>query len=121
LSRVATLDWWGGAYSGASYGFSSPHGVAFDGAHLWITNLGGNSVTEIDPANGALVRVVSGAAYDFSSPQGIAFDGAHLWVVSLSSVTEVNPSDGPLVRALTDASYGFSESNAIALGAATYG
>ena len=38
LARVALLDWWGGPYSGGSYGFNYPYGVAFDGTHIWVTN-----------------------------------------------------------------------------------
>ncbi|HET9898403.1 MAG TPA: hypothetical protein VFQ44_26025 [Streptosporangiaceae bacterium] len=34
LSRIATLDWWGGSYGGAKYNFSGPFDAAFDGLHL---------------------------------------------------------------------------------------
>jgi hypothetical protein len=34
--------------SGGSYGFHNPYGVAFDGSHIWVTNISGNSVTEIN-------------------------------------------------------------------------
>jgi hypothetical protein len=47
LARVALLNWWGGPYSGGSYGFNGPYGVAFDGTHIWVTNQAGNSVTEV--------------------------------------------------------------------------
>ena len=38
---------WVGAYPGGSYGFSFPTSMAFGGAHLWVANLSGSSVTEL--------------------------------------------------------------------------
>jgi hypothetical protein len=35
---------WGAAWPD---GFSGPDGVAFDGTHLWVTNPGNDSVTEL--------------------------------------------------------------------------
>jgi hypothetical protein len=68
--------------SASSYGFSNPFGVAFDGSHLWITNNGGISVTEINAADASLVRVLTAGSYQFSDPAGIAFDGSHLWITN---------------------------------------
>ena len=78
--------------SGASYGFGSPLGIAFDGSHLWVTNDVGNSVTEFNKSDGSWVRTASGGSYGFNSPIGIAFDGSHLWVTNAfgNSVTEFN-------------------------------
>ena len=47
LARVATLNWWGGAYGGDPYDFGAPYGIAFDGTQMWIANNGGNSITAI--------------------------------------------------------------------------
>ena len=47
LARVGERNWYAGVYQGGSYGFSQPEGVAFDGSHLWVTNVAGNSVTEL--------------------------------------------------------------------------
>jgi hypothetical protein len=33
--------------SGGSYAFTGPVAVAFDGTHIWVTNRGGASVTEL--------------------------------------------------------------------------
>jgi hypothetical protein len=33
--------------SGGSYAFNGPVAVAFDGTHIWITNRGGASLTEL--------------------------------------------------------------------------
>ena len=60
LKQVAELNWYAGVYQGGSYGFNGPFGIAFDGRHIWVTDQAGNSVTEINASNGALVRTVSG-------------------------------------------------------------
>jgi DNA-binding beta-propeller fold protein YncE len=62
LMRVAELNWWGGPYSGGSYAFYGPYGVAFDGTHIWVTNYGGNSVTELNAADGSWVQTLSGGS-----------------------------------------------------------
>ena len=33
--------------SGGSFGFNAPEAIAFDGAHIWVTNYAGNSVSEL--------------------------------------------------------------------------
>ena len=113
---LVTLCTWGYNYSGGSYGFNFSRDVAFDGAHLWVINTGGNSVTELNASDGSLVQTLSGGSYGFSQPEGIAFDGAHLWVANdiANSVTEFNASDGRWVRTLSGGSYGFNEPYGIA-------
>lgn len=59
-------------------------GVAFDGAHLWVTNSNGNSVTELNASNGNWVQTLSGGSYAFRAPSAIAFDGTHLWATNSS-------------------------------------
>ncbi len=110
LYRVALLNWWGIAYSGGSYGFNAPYGVAFDGTHIWVADYLGNSVTELNASNGAWVRTLSGGSYGFSGPVGVASDGTHMWVANStgSSVTELNASDGSWVQTYSAGAYGFS-------------
>ena len=56
-------------YSGSSYAFSSPDGVAVDGnGNIWITNRHGNSVTELPAGNPTNPTVYSGTGYGFSFP-----------------------------------------------------
>ena len=102
--------------SGGSYSFNNPEAIASDGAHIWVANWSGNSVTELSATDGTWIRTLSGGKYGFSEPDGIAFDGAHIWVTNAvtSSVTELNASDGSLVRTLTAASYEFNEPDGIA-------
>jgi hypothetical protein len=94
--------------SDASYGFDDPRGIAFDGDHIWVTNYGGNSVTELNASDGSLVRTLSAGYYGFSGPIGVAFDGSHIWVTNYSgsTVTEVNAGDGSPVKTFSDDHYG---------------
>jgi hypothetical protein len=77
--------------TGGSYGFSFPQPIAFDGSHLWVANVNGNSVTEFNASDGSWVRTLSDGYYGFNSPYGIAFDGTSLWVTNVygNSVTEI--------------------------------
>ena len=107
-------------YSGHSYGFADPVAIAVDGSHLWVANVGNDSVTELNADDGAWIRTVPGRGsngsgqYGFSRPDAIAVDGARVWVANYDSVTEVNASDGRLVRVLHAASYDFDNPDAIA-------
>ncbi|MEI8148612.1 MAG: NHL repeat-containing protein [Actinomycetes bacterium] len=106
----------GNVLDGGSYGFNFPHGVAYDGAHLWITNEGGDSVTEVNASDGSWVRTLSGGNYGFNLPTDIVFDGSHLWIANSAgnTVTEVNSSDGSWVRTLSGGSYAFNYPSGIA-------
>jgi hypothetical protein len=109
LAWVGELHWWDGPYSGGSYGFSAPLGVAFDGTHIWVANLGNNSVTELNAGDGSWVQTFSGGSYGLSGPEGVSFDGTHIWVTNEgNSVTEINAADGSWVRTLSSSSYGFT-------------
>jgi protein kinase-like protein len=103
--------------SGGSYGFSDPQGIVSDGTHIWVSNAGGYSVTELNGSDGGWIQTLSGGSYGFSNPLGIAADGTHIWVANNvgHSVTELNGSDGGLVRILSGGSYGFSQPSAIAV------
>jgi DNA-binding beta-propeller fold protein YncE len=86
-----------------------------DGADVWVVNRDGNSVTELNAADGGVVRILSAASYGFDSPDGIVADGAQLWVANGDSVTELNAADGRLVRTLSGRSYGFDVPAGIAV------
>lgn len=72
--------------SAAQYGFNGPAEVAFDGSHLWVTNSGGSTVSEVNPSDGSPVQVLSDPSYGFNNPQGMAFDGRHLWIVNETAI-----------------------------------
>ena len=52
--------------------------VAFDGANIWVTNEGDNTVTKLRGADGANLGTFPVGHY----PRGVAFDGANIWVTS---------------------------------------
>ena len=67
---------------------TGPQGIAFDGAHMWVTNGLSDIVTELGPAGNVLGTLPVG-----HSPVGIAADHAtHMWVANSGSnnVTELN-------------------------------
>ena len=41
---------WGNVVSGQRYGLAQPQAIAFDGTHIWVANVTGNSVTEVNAA-----------------------------------------------------------------------
>jgi hypothetical protein len=77
--QVATLHWYGVNQSSddTSAGLN-PCGIAFNGAHLWVSNYGGDTVSKVRTSDGEVVgRYSSGGG----SPWGIAYDGTNICVV----------------------------------------
>jgi len=60
---------------------SGPVGVAFDGAHIWVTNQAANSVTKLNAGDGSLL----GTFFVGGGPRGVAFDGSKIWVANTDS------------------------------------
>ncbi len=82
--------------------FDAPSGLVFGGGHLWVTNEAGNSVSEINPTNGAWLASFSAQRYKFAQPTAITRDGADLFVANAAgSVTELRASTGALVRTIS--------------------
>jgi hypothetical protein len=48
------------ALSKSIYNFKDPDSITFDWGRIWVSNYSSNSVTEINAANGALVKVIRG-------------------------------------------------------------
>jgi DNA-binding beta-propeller fold protein YncE len=88
--------------------FDSPDAVAVQGATVWVANGGGNSVTEINAATGALIRVITASRYRLNEPMGITTSGNTVWVADKDSVTEINAATGALIRVLGGSRYPFS-------------
>jgi DNA-binding beta-propeller fold protein YncE len=65
-----------------------PFGITFDGTHIWVTNIVGDSVTELNASDGSLVGTYPVGSY----PYGITFGGSHIWVANSngSTVTEID-------------------------------
>ena len=59
---------------------TSPTGVAFDGANIWVANSASHSVTKLLASTGATV----GTYQVGNNPYAVAFDGSNIWVVNNS-------------------------------------
>jgi hypothetical protein len=73
---------------------------------VWVPDGNSDSVTEINAATGALIRVISAHEYQLNGPDAIASAGDGVWVVNVDSgsVTEINASTGALVRVISSVS-----------------
>ena len=94
-----------------------PRGLAANGADLWVSNEGNDTVTELSAAHGTLVRTLEGSVYGFKGPLGIAEDaGGRLWVTNASSnsVSEVEASTGAFIRSIQVANVANSIPTAVA-------
>ncbi len=95
--------------------FDAPSGLAFGGRYLWVTNFNGNSVTAVNPSNGAWVATYRGPAYRFDHPSAITDVGSDLFVANAAGfVTELNATTGAAVRIISGAGYHFSNPVALA-------
>ncbi|MGB7104259.1 MAG: hypothetical protein WBD82_06665 [Acidimicrobiales bacterium] len=87
--------------------FDEPLGVAVSAGHVWVTNVAGNFVTELNAASGTVLRVIDATKGRFKTPVAIAVQGSHVWVVNegvagdargTGSLGELNAKTGALVR-----------------------
>lgn len=94
--QIALLRWYEANTTAISLTVGSfPDQLAFDGAHIWVTNWGAGTVTKIRASDGAII----GAYAAGSHPNPIAFDGYHIWVGREDAplVTKIQASDGATV------------------------
>jgi glutamine cyclotransferase len=80
-------------------GIDKVHGVTFDGAHVWFAR--GESIVELDPKSGALVRELTVAA-----DAGTTFDGEYLWQLADDRIQKVDPRSGQVVATIPAPSQG---------------
>ena len=83
--QIALLKWYT-AITGTSSTFavgSGPEALAFDGANIWVANLGSNTVSVLRASDGFHVMTPTVGP----SPVGLAFDGANMWVANYGSST----------------------------------
>jgi glutamine cyclotransferase len=80
-------------------GIDKIHGVTFDGAHVWFAR--GESIVELDPKSGALVRELTVAA-----DAGTTFDGEYLWQLADDRIQKVDPRSGQVVATIPAPSQG---------------
>jgi len=82
-------------------GMEQIHGVTFDGTHVWFAR--GESIVELDPESGALVRELAVAG-----DAGTAFDGKYLWQLAADRIQKVDPRSGKVVATIPAPSQGDS-------------
>jgi outer membrane lipoprotein-sorting protein len=89
--QLGLLKW--APYTGVSFQVEGrPFGVAYDGANVWVTNQGSDTVTKLRASDGAGLGIFAAGA----NPLGVAFDGGNIWVANRGSntVTKLRASDG---------------------------
>ena len=79
-------------------GFTQPFGILYDGARMWVTDIGAGKLLKLD-SNGAIIQTV---AVD-NNPVFPVFDGTNIWVPNNSSntVTVVRASTGAVLATLS--------------------
>ena len=82
--------------SSASPACTSPAGLAYDGAHMWVACSG--SLLELNVSDGTPVRSVP-----LPSPSFLLYDGKNIWATNKAAgtITPVNASTGAVGTALT--------------------
>jgi YVTN family beta-propeller protein len=83
-------------------GFNVPIGILYDGANLWVTDQGDDSLKRVDTATGAILQSIPVGA----DPVHPVFDGTNLWVPNLNSnsisvVRAVGALRGTVLQTLT--------------------
>jgi len=81
-------------------GFSDPIGAVFDGALMWVTDDGDNSIKKLEADGTIALSVAVG-----SIPGIPVYDGHNLWVPNEndSSLTVVRASDGTILKSFSSA------------------
>jgi hypothetical protein len=99
--QLALLRWYSVNQSSddTTVGFN-PRGIAFDGAHVWVSNNGGDTVSKVRSSDGEVVGTYSSGG---GSPWGIAYDGTNIWVVNngTNTVSKMRARDGSTIGTYT--------------------
>jgi DNA-binding beta-propeller fold protein YncE len=76
-----------------------PYGIVFDGANIWVTNTGDNTVTKLRATDGVLLGTFQAGTNPGTPAYEVAFDGANIWVTngSANTVTELRATDGVIL------------------------
>jgi hypothetical protein len=102
--QIALLRWYPAIQTPLSFTVgNNPIDAAFDGANMWITNYGDDTVSVLRASDGGHVMTPTVGSF----PWGIAFDGANMWVVNHNdnTVSVLRASDGSHVMTPTVGSY----------------
>ena len=97
---IVTPGTWAVTTVNVTTGSSSPIGILYDGANIWVTDGNDDSILKLDSNGNVLKRVKVGFG-----PQFAVFDGRNIWVPnSLSdSLTVVRASDGAVLKTFSAA------------------
>jgi hypothetical protein len=98
--QVALLRWYPAMHTSTSFDVGqSPSGIAFDGANMWVTNYGVDTVSVLRASDGAHVMTPTVGTH----PWGIAYDGANMWVANGGhhTVSVLRASDGANIMTAT--------------------
>ncbi len=127
VAIVSLAGWVDTPLAGASpriHHFAEPIAIAEQGSHVWVANVFGNSVTELNAKSGSIIRVIDARADDFATPIALAVTDQHVWVVNegvsgnsrgTGSITELNAHNGALIRVITVNAARFDNPAAIAI------
>ena len=79
MTKISKLN--GSVVSTYSVG-SNPEGIAYDSHHIWVTNRGDGTVTELTDPGGSVVATYPTGAGAGGQPIGIAYDGKYMWIAN---------------------------------------
>ncbi|HTD23719.1 MAG TPA: hypothetical protein VK738_13760 [Terriglobales bacterium] len=93
--QIALLKWYAANQTTTFAVGGGSAGVAFDGASIWVVNLGPNSVSKLRASDGTVL----GTFPVGNGPVSLAFDGANIWVADQNSrnVNKLRASDGTVL------------------------
>jgi YVTN family beta-propeller protein len=77
---------------------SDPRGVSSDGTHVWVTNTGEDTVSEIEASSGKVINTIPGGKVT----TGVSSDGTHVWVTNddEDTVSEIEASSGKVINTI---------------------
>jgi streptogramin lyase len=80
-----------------------PAGVAVAAGSVWVTNDVDNTVSQVDPATGAVVRTVRLHGRDFPDPSVAVVGGGSVWVAAptTGTISRIDPKTGALLATLS--------------------
>ena len=69
-----------------------------DGTRVWVTNVGEDTVSEIEASTGEVIHTIPVGSY----PRGVFSDGTHVWVGAYyeNTVSEIEASSGTVIRTI---------------------
>jgi len=98
--KVALLKWYPANLTTSFKVGEQPYGLAFDGANMWVSNNGDNTVTKLRASDGKKLGEFAVGQVPFNA----AFDGEAIWVTNTqgASVTKLRASDGKVLGTFPD-------------------